>query len=88
MYPFIIECAVLGGLIGSVPFFVSIQNVIDNAYANQSIGTEFVYILSAFKNTELSVKLIALAMLVVSGLVVRDTFIGIGRAARHVRSAF
>ena len=86
--PFALECAAFAALIGTTAFFVSLKNVVGNAYATHSFTAEIKYFGSAFLNTELSVKVISLASLVILALILRDTMFSIGRAAGKVRAAF
>jgi hypothetical protein len=90
--PFVIECALLGGVITGSAFFVSIKTIVTNAYSTESVSDIMRYFWLAFSHTERSVQIMAVAALVLAGLIIRDTIVGIGigisRAVLRLRAAF
>lgn len=90
--PFVIECALLSGVITGSAFFVSIKTIVTNAYSSESASEIMRYFWLAFSHTERSVQIMAVAALVLAGLIARDTMVGVGmginRALLRLRAVF
>ena len=86
--PVVIESFILGGLVTSTFFMVSISSIVANAYSIKSTIGFSRFILTMFENTEFSMKVFSLAGVVLTILVMRDMFGGVTIVFRKIRSSF
>lgn len=83
--PFVIECATLFCLIFISALLISLHNIFTNMSAtNHSLDSLYRFVISAFVKTELSVKTLSLAILVLCGLIARDVLLGVSRVGGNL----
>lgn len=83
--PCLIESGILGCLVAGSALLVSIPHVFINTFANRSLFSFSNYIIEAFLRTEFPIKVLALAVLVLFILLIRDIalFFGLDRFIRR-----
>ncbi|MES2437232.1 MAG: hypothetical protein V4519_04460 [Patescibacteria group bacterium] len=79
--PLIIELAIVSALIMSVAFFVSLQNVLQNALSVTNIVDFGKFIIGAFTHTQVIVQALSLLVLAGASAMVYDT-------VRRIRNIF
>jgi hypothetical protein len=83
--PFVIECVLLGGVLTTSVFFISVRNVYSNMSDRQSLTDISRFAMSAFQHTELSTKTLSVAALILAGLITRDTMQACSRVVHRIR---
>jgi hypothetical protein len=83
--PFIIECTMLGSVIGGSAFLVSIKHIVENVSERETFIEVSQFVYSAFTHTELSTKALSLGALVLAGLITKDSIIAVARFIQRFR---
>lgn len=80
--PVVVECAMLFTIAGGSTFLVSVGSVCMNASSHHSLYEISKYILVSLLKTEFSIKVLFLAGTVLSILILRNVFSGVGEMVR------
>jgi hypothetical protein len=86
--PLVIECAMLGAVIGGSAFLVSFNNILNNALRDPSISSLYQFAYHAFEETEFSIKVLSIAGLILTFIVVKDMIVGVSIVSRKIRQVF
>ena len=86
--PVVIESFILMILVGSAFCMASAHHIVANAYSSKMAGSLTKFIIDMFGKTEFSMKVLSLAVGVLTILIARDMFGGLGIVTRKIRSSF